>query len=93
MPLLKHGCAELASAQHTIPAKRVFILIVLRGWCAGGAWLQRMAGAWLWHMARTTQGILVFGSEAIRVGYLLSFILFFAVFGLFFVLFRAFDKA
>ncbi|MHB1683102.1 MAG: hypothetical protein ACYCYO_09845 [Bacilli bacterium] len=24
MPLLKHGCAELASAQHTIPAKRVF---------------------------------------------------------------------
>jgi len=23
-PLLKHGCAELASAQHTIPAKRVF---------------------------------------------------------------------
>ena len=24
-PLLKHGCAELASAQHTIPAKRVFI--------------------------------------------------------------------
>ncbi|MHB1682372.1 MAG: hypothetical protein ACYCYO_06010 [Bacilli bacterium] len=22
VPLLKHGCAELASAQHTIPAKR-----------------------------------------------------------------------
>ena len=85
MPLLKHGCAELASAQHTIPAKRVFILIVLRGWC--------MAGVWLWHMARTTQGILVSGSEEIRVGNLLSFILFFTVFGLFFVLFRAFDKA
>jgi len=24
VPLLKHGCAELASAQHTIPTKRVF---------------------------------------------------------------------
>ncbi|MHB1684019.1 MAG: hypothetical protein ACYCYO_14510, partial [Bacilli bacterium] len=24
VPLLKHGCAELASAQHTIPAKRFF---------------------------------------------------------------------
>ena len=23
-PLLKHGCAELASAQHTIPAEQVF---------------------------------------------------------------------
>ncbi len=31
MPLLNHGCAELASAQYTIPAKRVFHqLMVLR---------------------------------------------------------------
>jgi len=31
VPLLKHGCAELASAQHTIPAKRVFHQLMVIG--------------------------------------------------------------
>jgi|GEM_PF-3693137 len=30
-PLLKHGCAELASAQHTIPAKRVVHQLMVIG--------------------------------------------------------------
>ncbi|MHB1685521.1 MAG: hypothetical protein ACYCYO_22365 [Bacilli bacterium] len=36
-PLLKHGCAELASAQHTIPTKRVFhqLMVVERSRSCG----------------------------------------------------------
>ncbi len=41
-------------------------------------------------LART---ISAYGSEVFRVGNLLSFLLFFAIFGMFMVLFRAFDKA
>ncbi|MHB1684563.1 MAG: hypothetical protein ACYCYO_17345 [Bacilli bacterium] len=46
MPLLKHGCAELASAHHTNPAKRVFHQLMVIGKSRSfGSILKNAAGA------------------------------------------------